>query len=453
MFAGPADAVPSPITPLPAAGFPSPPPAADVAVLSLDDAIAAAIGCSPDLRAAEQQVEVADAVLARARSEFYPRLGLSQGYAVTNNPAQAFVYLLEQGRLGPNVNLANPGVVQDFQTQLLVEQGVYAGGRRTAETRAAAANHQAASFGLAAARNAMVFRVAEAYYRVFQARELVSIRRESVGRVERHLEIIRARYQAGAAVRSDVLAVEVQLAEVREAQITARHQLELARAVLENVCGARFDRHVLPRELPAAPWSGRVRGLEQAVAEARSRRPEAGAMTSQVQAAGQEVLAARAGRRPTAALQADYDVFTPDFARANDSWFVGVVVQCTLFDGRRTHNDVRQAEARLQELRARRQRLLLDIELDVRRSWLQLENAKQRLEVTSQAIGQAREALRDREIAEQFGSRGATVTELIDARVALSDALVRHTTALAEVEIARAALEQATGRLREVVGR
>ena len=173
-------------------------------------------------------------------------------------------------------------------------------------------------------------------------------------------------------------------------------------------------------------------------------------MSSQVQAADQNVRAAQAGKYPTVNFNADYDVFTPDFARGNDSWFVGVVVNFTLFDGKRTRNDVRQAEARLQEIRARQQRLLLDIELGVRRTWLQLEDAKQRLEVTSQTIGQAQESLR--EIEQRYGGQIATITQLVDAQVALSNALVRRTTALVEVEIARAALEQATGRLRDVVG-
>ena len=293
--------------------------------------------------------EIADAILARARSEFYPRLGISEDFAVTNNAAQAFMYLLEQGRFSPNINFNNPGVVDDFHTQLLVQQGVYAGGRRVAETQAAAANRQAACFGLAAVQNELVFRVAEAYYRVFQARELAAVRQQSVRQVEQHLEIVRAREQADAAVKSDVLTVQVRLAEVKEALITARHQHDLAWAVLENVCGTRIEQRVLPRELPAAPWSEHVQQVEAVVAEAQSQRPEVGQMSSQVQAADQNVRAAQAGKYPTVNFNADYDVFTPDFARGNDSWFVGVVVNFTLFDGKRTRNDVRQAEARLQE--------------------------------------------------------------------------------------------------------
>ena len=252
-------------------------------------------------------------------------------------------------------------------------------------------------------------------------------------------------------MKSDVLTVQVRLAEATEALITARHQHDLAWAVLENVCGTRIGCYLLPAELPAAPWSDHEQQVEAVVAEAQNRRAEVGQMSSQVQAADQNVRTAEAGKYPTLNFNADYDVFTPDFARGNDSWFVGLVATFTLFDGRRTQNEVRQAEARFQELRARQQRLLLDIELGVRRTWLQVEDAKQRVEVTSQAVGQAQESLR--EIEERYRGQVATLTQLIDAQVGASNARVRRTTALAEVEIARAALEQATGRLYDVIGR
>lgn len=322
-------------------------PAASETSLTLQDAIDMAVRCNPDLRAAEQRVQLADAILARARSDFYPRLGVSEDFGVTNNAAQAFMYLLEQGRFSPTLNFNNPGTVDDFHTQLLAQQGVYAGGRRMAETQAADANRHAARFALAAVQNELVFRVAEAYYRTFQARELVAVRQDAVRQVERHLEIVRARERAETAVKSDVLTVEVRLAEVQEAAITAHHQSDLAWAVLENVCGSRIQQRALPTELPPAPWSEQIREIEAAVAEGQSRRPEVGELSGRLRAASENIRAAQAGKYPTVDVMADYDVFTPDFARGNDSWFVGVVVKLTLFDGQRTRNDVRQAEARL----------------------------------------------------------------------------------------------------------
>jgi VCBS repeat-containing protein len=83
-------------------------------------------------------------------------------------------------------------------------------------------------------------------------------------------------------------------------------------------------------------------------------------------------------------------VFTAgDFGKSKDTFFVGVVARLTLFDGGRTNSEVRQAEARLRELLAREQRLALDIELAVRRAYLQLTDARERLQVAARAVTQA----------------------------------------------------------------
>jgi outer membrane protein TolC len=215
------------------------------------------------------------------------------------------------------------------------------------------------------------------------------------------------------------------------------------------VCGAPVPRRSLPREIPAAPWSDRVEEVAAAVAEAQARRPEVGELSGQARAAGHGIRAAEAGKYPTVDFVADYDVFTGDFARGNDSYFVGVVAKLTLFDGARTRNEVRQAEAKLRELRARQQRLLLDIELGVRRAYLQLDDAKQRLQVASRAVVQAEEGLREIEV--RYRNQTVSITQLVDAQVALSRCRVRRTTTVVEIEIARAALDQATGRLREAL--
>ncbi len=76
----PAQDVAEPLTPT--AALP-----ADARFLTLQDAIQTAMRCNPDLRVAEQRAQIADAVLARARAEFYPRLGISEDFAVTNNAA------------------------------------------------------------------------------------------------------------------------------------------------------------------------------------------------------------------------------------------------------------------------------------------------------------------------------------------------------------------------------
>ncbi len=256
--------------------------------------------------------------------------------------------------------------------------------------------------------------------------------------------------------------MEVRLAEVREALNTAVNSLELATAVLENVMGVRLHGRQIPQQLPPAPWSDHVTQVEAAlaavdeapveqpveveaaVAEAVGRRPEMGEAANQGRAAEHRVRAAKAGKYPTLGLVSDYDLYSGD-RKTNESYFVGLALSLNLYDAGRTKTSVRQAEAQVREILARHQRLRLDIELDVRRATLQVKDARERLKSTATTVVSAEENLR--QVESRFREATTTTTELLDAQVLLSDVRVRATSAAADVEIARAALERAVGRL------
>lgn len=417
-------------------------------VLTLSHAIRLAFDANPDLVSAAEQILAADAALARARADFYPRLGISEQYGISNNPVSAFMFQLNQAQLNPMQDFNNPPTTDDFHTQLRMQQTLYAGERRLHAMHKAAAQAAAATMNLASLQNQLVFRVAEAYYRLLQARNLVGVRREAVTQVQRQLDTVRTRFRNDTAVKSDVLTVQVRLAEERESLISAQNQLALAWAVLENVIGKPVELRRLPESIPVAPWSQHIDTLEAAIAAATTERAEIGALASQRQAAAEDVLMAQAGKRLGVDVVTDYDVFTGDFQNGNESFFAGVVFRLNLLDAGRTRMDVARAMAKVRELRARQRRLVLDIELDVRRAYLQLQDAKERRKVADQAIVQARESLREIEI--RYRGQTATITQLVDAQVALSDAQVRRTNAQADLEIARASLERAVGRLTQI---
>lgn len=419
--------------------------------LSLIQAINLAFTCNPDLRAAQERVRLASALLAGARAEFYPKLGLSENFVETNTPANVFMFLLNQARFSFNRDFNHPGFIDNFLTTTQLQQPLYEGGRLQSRRQAAESQQQASSYSLRAAQNELVFHVAEAYYRLIQARNLAQVRRATVEQVQRQLQIARTRLQAGTAVRSDVLSLEVRLAEARETLITAENQLQLSWAVLENVIGTHLPRLTLPSRVPPAPWTDHIDTVEKAVAEAVNLRPEVGAMNGQRRAALANVEAARAGNRPSVNFTGNYYVWTPNFYNGTNNLFVGLAASLNLFDGGRTRSAVHAAQARVAELVAKQERLLLDIELEVRRAYLQLSDAQGRLQVMDRAIEQATESFR--EIGVRYEGQAATISQFIDAQVALTSAEVRRATAQADVEIARANLERAVGRVADLLGK
>src|SRR5262249_25608874 len=85
----------------------------------------------------------------------------------------------------------------------------------------------------------------------------------------------------------------------------------------------------------------------------------------------------------------------------------------------------------------------------VRRAYLQLVDAKERFRVAGEAVTMAEETLREAEA--RYRGQNVIITQFIDAQVSLSNAPVRYANVAADVEVARAALERATGRFANFV--
>lgn len=421
--------------------------------LTLFDAIQIALARNPDMASAADRVEIADWALARARRDFFPKFGFSADAAASNNPQTAFAFSLSQGQAdftNPNSNINNPGVKDDIHPQINVQHDFYTGGRRLAQKRSAEASLEASRFGLAEMQNQLVSQVAEAYYRLLQAREFVEVRQEAVEQVNRQLEVVGAKVKSGTAMKSDVLTVEVRLAEVEEALINARNQLELSWALLERVMGSHVESRTLPKGVPPAPWSDRIDELEAIVAEAIQNRPELGRLANTRAAAEHDIRVARSGRYPTISASSSYDIHTPDLREGNQSFYVGLGVRLLLVDGGRTRAEVNQAEAKMREIEARHASQVLEIELEVRRAYLELANAQERLRVTTKAVALSQASLADMEV--RYRVQKALLTQLIDAQVAMSNARARRASAAADVEVARAVLQRVAGRLANFPG-
>ena len=416
--------------------------------VTLTGTIGLALRANPDLRSATERIRIADSILDRARAEFYPTLSLTEAFVDTNIAGLAFFLEANQRRVSLSQNFNHPGFVGNFSTLVTLKQNLYSGGRRTAEELAAEEQRRASSFTLAASRNELVFRVAEAYFRLVQTFELMESRAAAVRQIERHVELVRSRYDNGTAVRSDVLSVEVRLAEAKEGLITATNQRELTWAILENVAGCGLP-HELSSRAETAPWSIRVDAVEAAIAEAVSRRPELGASLSAMRSAAHKVEAARSGKRPSVDFIGNFSTFDLNRNSGGNGLFVGLIASMNVFDGHRTRAEVARASARVRELQAQHQRYLMDIELEVRRAYLAVKEADARLAVSSQAVGAADQSRT--EIEDRYHDQKATITQLIDAQVAATAARVRRANAVADVEIARAGLERVVGRLNELL--
>jgi outer membrane protein TolC len=187
--------------------------------------------------------------------------------------------------------------------------------------------------------------------------------------------------------------------------------------------------------------------VPQAEAQARAERQ---AQADRIIAADERRRAAEAGRRPTVSVSGGLDYANPNtriFPRADkwqESWEVGVTANWALWDGGRTAAEVQEAAAAATAARARLEELDSLFALEIRQRSLDLDSARASLVAAGDGVRSAAEARRV--VAERFAVGVATNTEVLDAQLALLQAELDRTRALASIRLAEARLDRALGR-------
>jgi outer membrane protein TolC len=417
--------------------------------LTLDEAVAQAFQGNPDLRAAAERIGEAQARVGEATSAFFPQISSRLAYTRTDNPAQAFAMILAQRRFSfahaTDADFNNPGPTQDVRPEIVGALPLFRGGQDYERRTAAALGVEAAQWEQAAIRNALADAVTAAYYSVLAGPEQVEVTRVSIDAVDSALAQARARFESGAALKSDVLSLEVRLAAAREAHVRARNAVELARVGLRILLGLPA---AAPLEVvPVATQTGlrAPESFDEALQQAMARRPEIQAAQRMVTMREHEVKVEKAAYLPRLDVVGSYgqDNTNLELSRHQDNWSVGVTAELDLFSGLRTMERVRAAERRLAEAREGERKARLEIEGDVKTALLGLQEARERAQVTAAAVASGEEALRL--VQEQYRAGAVTITRYLEAEVARTDARSRAIAARYDARRAEAGVRKALG--------
>jgi outer membrane protein TolC len=186
------------------------------------------------------------------------------------------------------------------------------------------------------------------------------------------------------------------------------------------------------------------------VEAARASRAERKALEIRIGALGDRKAAAEAGRLPLIATVGGYDVARPNpkiFPRQEawkPSWDIGVNLTWSLFDGGRVRAEAAEAAANQRAAQERLKDFDANVDLEVRQRAADLASAEAAIAAAEVGVRSAAEARRV--IADRFSAGVATNTDVLDAQVALLQAELDRTRALANAHLAAARLDRAVGR-------
>ena len=306
-------------------------------------------------------------------------------------------YLAEHDRnVDAQGNKINPKLYPSYANEMTntfsLRMNIYSGGRLENLQEAARYRLNAADMTLEDTRQQVKYRTAVAYYQVLARAAYVKVQQEAVRLLEEHLRNVEIQYEVGVVAKSDMLATNVQLANVQKALNSAQGEYLTAVGQLNNLIGLAVDTEIEPSEstnfLPYHLTEAEC--LEYALAH----RPDGVAARYMVKRAAASTNAAKSGYRPTIAAVARGNFsgegnFTADHVQ--ESWAIGLEMQWNIFDNGITSAQVEQAKATERRAESQARQQLEAIELEVHNAYIALRTAEKNIATTSEAVAKAEE--------------------------------------------------------------
>ncbi len=412
--------------------------------LTLEDAMARGLDTSHRIAEAVARGDAADATVGQRHAALMPQLAAQAGYTRTNH-VETFGVLLPNNQL----RVIYPDVPDNYRSRLDLQWPIYTAGRLDALERAARIEATASSDDVATARRDLALEIARAYWALVSASASVSVVEESVRRVDAHLQDVRNQLASGLVPPNDVLTVETQESRQRMLAIQARGNRDVAAAELARLVGVAPGT-AIEAAADLEPPPPEPIAIEALVDAAKQQRPERAALVKRVEAAAERSRAAAAGLKPTIAVGGGVEYARPNprvfprEARWRTSWDASVNANWPLFDGGRARADAAEAGALARAVQERLADLDAALAVEVRQRVTELDSSRAAIDAAADAIRSATEARRV--VGERFRAGVATSTDVLDAQVAILQAELDRTQAIANARVARARLDRALGR-------
>ena len=308
--------------------------------------------------------------------------------------------------------------------------------------RAARSAEEAAKLNYQDALDAVTLTVGNAYLQVIEADSRITAQAALVQNAKALYDQARDQLQAGTAPRIEVTRTEVQLHTEEYNLSVARNHYAIAKLNLSRAIGLPVGQEFeLEDQVPysdIAPPS-----LEEALKIAYKSRSDFRAALSLEKAATQTLSAAKGERYPVIAANGNYGDIGPTFGQSHGDFRFQAGVSVPIFTGGRIKGDITQAEALLRKHKAEAENLRGQIDYDVRTAFLNLNAAKEQVQVAKQNVELANESLarsRDR-----FSAGVTDSVEVVQADQALASANDQYITSLYNHNFAKLSLARALG--------
>jgi len=421
---------------LPASAEPTPSQA--LPEKSLGECIAIALEHHPTLKAAGASVEAANQHVWVAAAPYLPQLDAF--YSLRRQQTSIAAQIQTGGSAG-STQAKQLQTSNFYSTGVTFSQILFDFGQTLASIRSAQASERSAENDRTTTRDTVILNVQQSYFNVLATRRLLRVADETVRQTSKQLDQAQGRHEVGVAPKFDVTTAEVNLANAKLNQVSARNNVAVARETLRNALGINGP---LDFDVVDNLATSRVRITdEEALAIAYKDRPDLLSLFEQETAQQEQITSLQRQYLPTVTSNGEYNWQGNDYP-LQDTWMIGASVNLSILNGGLTRAQIAEAKANLEVLKFNEQGLRQNIALQVRQAALNLQQAEESIGVAEKGAQQARESL---ELAEgRYKTGVGNIIELTNAQVQLTSAEASYVQALYSYQTSLAQLENAIGK-------
>ncbi|MFQ3787944.1 TolC family outer membrane protein [Halomonas sp. A29] len=408
-----------------------------------------ALANDAELSSTQASFQATEAARDVQRGTLLPQISVGGNMAHSRTYSSAVGSGLGQGGAGGEEELAGlidqDDTVNSVGLSLDAEQALYDPSRRAQLARAEREIDRDA-LGVDAAAQQLLYNVANAYFEILRAHDILSARRAQETAISRQLEQARERFEVGLIAITDVHEAQASYDLSRAQRLAAEGAMQVSFEALERLTGHRYDSiDALDEDVPIARPEPADR--EEWVELAMANSPMVLMAEAGIEVARSSVDVARAGQRPVVSAFANYGWSDTDRSGTNhqSESQVGLRASLPLYTGGSTQAQIRQSgfllEASQYDFEAQRR----DTIQQVRSLFTRVNNDVETVEARRQAIVSNQSALEATRSGYEVGTRN--IVDVLNAEQNLFNAIAEHAEARYNYVLGLLQLQQQAGLL------
>jgi outer membrane protein TolC len=387
--------------------------------ISLDEAIGLSIKNSKALRASRARVDQATAVLREAKQNRLPDLKISGAYLRLTQPNIDLKVKLN--------NNNNGGSGGNSSEEIKVNQAAYgmanlslplfSGFRIQYGVRSAEFLEKAASLDADDDKEAIVLNTIAAFTNLYKASANVRLIRENLAQSRSRDSDFSNLERNGLLARNDMLKAALQTSNIELNLVDAESNLQIASVNMDLLLGLPEGERIIP-DSGSLVQSGELKGIDAYEQSAMQNRKDIQALQYRKKASAIGIRSAKSDYFPSLALTGGYiaaDI--PNLVTLTNAVTYGVGISYNVSSLWKTNAKVTQAKAKLAEVQANEDYLDDQVKLEINKAYESYISAEKKIEVSHIAIDQATENYKITK--NKYDNSLVTVTDLLDANVAL----------------------------------